>query len=243
MRHFGIIGYPLGHSFSPAYFNDKFKKEAISDAEYGSFPLEDISELKELINDHPEIKGLNVTIPYKEKVIPYLDHLESFAEVIGAVNTIKVTNGRLIGFNTDVGGFIKAIQPKLKPHHKNALILGSGGSSKAVKAGLDVLGMYFNVVSRSHDKGDLIYEKLKTSVIKEHELIINTTPLGMFPDIDTYPEIPYDELTSKHLCFDLVYNPVKTEFLKRAEAAGAKCFNGHDMLIGQAELSWKIWNA
>jgi shikimate dehydrogenase len=243
MRCFGIIGYPLGHTFSPDFFNDKFKSEAISDAEYSAYPLKDINDFKVLINEHPEIKGLNVTIPYKEKIIPYLDHLEPFAEVIGAVNTIKVTNDRLIGFNTDVGGFIKAIQPKLKPHHKNALILGSGGSSKAVKAGLDVLGMYFNVVSRSPHKGDLSYDELKASVIKEHELVINTTPLGMFPDIDTCPNIPYTELTPEHLCFDLVYNPAKTEFLKRAEAEGAVCFNGEVMLIAQAELSWKIWNA
>ena len=242
MRHFGIIGYPLEHSFSPGYFNEKFKHEGITDAEYSSFPVENISELKELINDHPEIKGLNVTIPYKEKVIPYLDGLEPFAQVIGAVNTIKVTNDHLIGFNTDVGGFIKAIQPKLKPHHKNALILGSGGSAKAVKAGLDVLGMYFKVVSRSSNKGDLLYSELNDSVIDEHELIINTTPLGMFPNMDSFPDIPYSKLTSKHLCFDLIYNPGKTEFLKRSSTMGAECFNGHEMLIAQAELSWKLWN-
>ena len=242
MRQFGIIGYPLGHSFSPGFFKNKFKKESINDAIYSSYPLKDICYFKELIKKNPAIRGLNVTIPYKEKIIPFLDHLEPFAEVIGAVNTIKVTQDHLIGFNTDVGGFIKAIQPRIKPHHKNALILGSGGSSKAVKAGLDVLGMYFTIVSRSNVSGDITYDDLNTSIIKNHQLIINTTPLGMFPNIDTFPAIPFAELTSDHLCFDLVYNPVKTEFLKRAEANGAECFNGYEMLIAQAELSWKIWN-
>ena len=242
MRRFGIIGYPLSHSFSPGFFNDKFKSESISDAEYSSYPLKDINDFKALINENPELRGLNVTIPYKEKIIPYLDHLEPFAEVIGAVNTIKVTKDHLIGFNTDVGGFIKSIQPKLKPHHKSALILGSGGSAKAVKAGLDVLGLYFKVVSRSDEKGDLSYAELNASVMNKHQLIINTTPLGMFPNTDSFPAIPFLELTPDHLCFDLVYNPVKTEFLKRAEAKGAECYNGHEMLIAQAELSWNIWN-
>ncbi|HIF15261.1 MAG TPA: shikimate dehydrogenase [Bacteroidetes bacterium] len=243
MRHFGIIGYPLGHSFSPAYFNEKFKKEDIKDAIYEAFPLKSIGKLQELLKDHPNIRGLNVTVPYKEKVIPYLDVLDPFADVLGAVNTIKVKDDRLIGFNTDVGGFIKAIQPKLKPHHKSALILGSGGSAKAVKAGLDVLGMYFKVVSRSEDKGDILYKDLNASIIGDHELIINTTPLGMFPEIKTYPDIPYAELRSKHLCFDLVYNPGVTEFLKKSSAMGAECYNGYEMLKAQAELSWKLWNA
>ncbi len=245
MTCFGLIGYPLGHSFSVSYFTRKFEDQGI-DASYRNFPLESISGFRELILNEPDLRGLNVTVPYKEKVIPHLDALNQTSRTIRAVNTIAFcrTGGRLslIGYNTDVIGFERSLKEHLRPHHTKALVLGTGGSSKAVVFVLDAMGIGYRRISRSRGEGLLNYEDLSRSVISEHSLIINTTPLGMVPDVDTCPGIRYDAISTDHLLFDLVYNPEKTLFLSRGEEQGATIVNGYDMLVYQAEASWEIWN-
>lgn len=246
MRRFGLIGYPLGHSFSAAFFSKKFKEEGI-DASYSNFPLESIADLKTLINKEKDLVGLNVTVPYKQEVIPYLNLLSPTAEAIQAVNTISFRRREgvleLVGDNTDVLGFRRSLEQYLKPHHSSALVLGTGGSSKAVLHVLDLLEIKYTRVSRTSGKDQIIYRDLNDELISKTSLIINTTPLGMYPGVETFPDIPYEALTSNHILFDLVYNPEKTEFLSRGEKQGAEIVNGHDMLIYQAEASWNIWNA
>lgn len=238
-RKFGLIGYPLSHSFSAQYFKLKFSNENITDAEYLSYPIENLGHIFNLFEKG--LLGLNVTIPYKEKVIPCLDGLDETAEKIGAVNTIKVSNGKIIGYNTDVYGFEKSITPYLvKKHSKNGLILGTGGASKAVAFVFDKLGYKVNFVSRT--KGDYSYEDLNQEIVENHGVIVNCTPLGTAPKIEEFPNIPYQFLSAKHLLYDLIYNPEKTVFLKKAEAQGATIKNGHEMLVLQAEKSWSIWN-
>lgn len=240
MRTFGLIGFPLSHSFSPGYFADKFEKENIRAASYGLFPLEKIDEVCSLLER--DIQGLNVTIPYKESVIPYLDGLDEEAEAIGAVNTIASRDGKWIGFNTDIYGFNTSLIPFLGDRLiEKALVLGSGGAAKAVVYGLNKLGIKPTLVSRS-DKGDLTYEDIDAAILDAHPLIINTTPLGMSPNIHTCPDIPYELLTEKHFLYDLVYNPKKTLFLNNGKQHGASIKNGYEMLCLQAEKSWSIWN-
>ena len=245
MRLFGLIGYPLGHSFSASFFGKKFSSEGI-DAEYRNFPLEDISEFRTLLNREPGLIGLNVTVPYKQDVIPFLDSLSSTADAIGAVNTISFRRAgdrvELAGDNTDVTGFRRSLEEHLEPYHKSALVLGTGGSSKAVVHVLEQLEIGITMVSRTPGKKQITYGELDNELLGKTTLIINTSPLGMYPKIETYPDIPYQALTPRHLLFDLVYNPEKTEFLSRGEKNGASIVNGHDMLIYQAEASWKIWN-
>lgn len=245
MKHFGLIGYPLGHSFSVSYFTSKFSKEGI-DADYRNFPLEKISAFESLVMTEPELTGLNVTVPYKEKIIPYLDALSKTARIIRAVNTIcfcrKEGRLALIGHNTDVKGFSTSLNEHLKGHHSSALVLGSGGSSKAVTHVLEELGIGFQMVSRHPGDGRISYEELRKGLLKQHPLIINTTPLGMYPNEDACPDIPYEDLTPDHLLFDLIYNPEKSLFLTRGEERGAAIVNGYDMLVYQAEGSWEIWN-
>lgn len=245
MRTFGLIGYPLGHSFSVAYFTRKFREEGIG-AIYRNFPLEDISEFEQLIRGAPELAGLNVTVPYKEKVVPYLDALGVTARSIRAVNTICICRREermaLIGHNTDIAGFRQSLEEHLGPQHDAALVLGTGGSSRAVRYVLNELGIPFKPVSRSRGEGVLGYDELDGHTVLNHRLIINTTPLGMHPHVDSLPGIPYDAVTPGHLLFDLVYNPEKTRFLAMGEKQGAAIVNGYDMLVYQAEASWKIWN-
>ncbi len=246
MRKFGLIGYPLSHSFSKRYFTDKFSREGITDVVYENYPLENIREFPELIRSVPELEGLNVTIPYKEKVIPFLNDLSGEAKVIQAVNTIKIrrTGGiRLTGYNTDVWGFETSLRPLLKPWHTFALILGTGGAAKAIEYVLKKLGIEVWFVSR-HPWGDraIRYNELTGQMLQKIKLIVNTTPLGMYPQTNLCPDIPYRFLTSEHLLYDLVYNPEETLFMKLGKERKATVVNGLQMLEQQAQRAWEIWN-
>ncbi len=243
MRTFGLIGYPLGHSFSKKYFTEKFEREGITGNAYELYPLEQIGQLEDLLVAHPGLAGLNVTIPYKEQVIPYLYSMSPVVKEIGACNCIRIEEGRLIGHNTDVIGFSKSLLPKLKPHHKQALILGTGGSSKAVTYVLNELGISFSQVSRTPAEGMIGYEEIDQSMLESHTLLINTTPVGMYPDIEKAPALPYQFIGAEHYLFDLVYNPERTMFLQQGALRDAAVENGADMLVIQAEASWEIWNS
>ena len=242
MKKYGLIGYPLSHSFSKKYFTEKFLNESITDASYELYPIADISALIGLLAEDPALVGLNVTIPYKEKVIPYLSELSPVVEAIGACNCIKISKGKLVGYNTDVIGFEKSLKKKLRPHHTKALILGTGGSSKAVQFVLNNLGISYIKVSRRKTAETITYEEIDEALLSTHTLIVNTSPLGMFPNIEECPAIPYQFLTASHYLFDLVYNPPKTTFLALGEKMGAAIENGSEMLVDQAEASWEIWN-
>lgn len=241
MRTFGLIGKSLQHSFSPRYFSEKFNKENIVNAEYLPFELEDISVFKDLLSSQKNLKGLNVTIPYKEVVIPFLDELSIAASTIGAVNTISFKDCKLIGDNTDVIGFKNSLTPLLKSSHKKALILGTGGASKAIQYVLNELSIPFQLVSRNSSKKTISYQD-SNDLIKSHTLIVNTTPLGTFPNLEESPKIAYEKVTTNHLMYDLVYNPEVTSFMKKSALNGATIKNGYEMLVMQAEASWKIWN-
>lgn len=239
---YGLIGNPLEHSFSKEYFTKKFKKEHI-EAEYLNFELKEISELPELWKEHPALVGLNVTIPFKEEVMEYLDDIDEVAKEIRAVNVLKLDNGKVIGYNTDYIGFQKSLEKVLKPEHQNALILGTGGVSQAVDYVLKQLEIPYRKVSRD-PSGDYIgYKQLTDNLVSECTLIINCTPLGTYPHEDECPPIPYEGITDKHLLFDMVYNPAETEFMKQGKKAGAETKNGREMLEIQAEEAWKIWNS
>ena len=243
MKLYGLIGYPLGHSFSKKYFTEKFAKLGILDTVYESFPIQTINELKIVLLSNPELCGLNITIPHKQAVLAFLDDDTRLANGLSACNCIKIIDGKLIGYNTDVIGFEKSLLTNLKPCHTKALVLGNGGAADAVKFVLNKLKIEFKVVSRKlHEDSDVVYTDIDEKLITQHQLIINTTPLGTFPNVDECPAIPYQFITSSHYLFDLVYNPVKTLFLKNGEAKGAIIKNGYDMLEIQAEESWRIWN-
>ena len=243
MKNFGLLGKNIDYSFSRGYFKDKFETNKL-DCSYNNFDLEKIEDFESLITSDIEITGLNVTIPYKQVVIPYLDAIDSEAQEIGAVNTIKIENGKLTGFNTDHYGFQQSLKAHLKPHHKKALILGTGGASKAIAYALKKLGICFEYVSRTKSHNvKYTYKSLATSGIEDYQIIINCTPLGTFPDIHKCPEIPYEHITSKHLLFDLIYNPEETLFLKQGNAKNATTLNGLEMLRLQAEKSWELWNS
>lgn len=246
MQKYGLIGYPLKHSFSIGYFNEKFKAENI-DAEYVNFEIPDINDFRKVIEENPNLCGLNVTIPYKEQVIPFLDELDKDTAKIGAVNVIKIIRlpkgkVKLVGYNSDIIGFTQSIEPLLQPHHKKALILGTGGASKAVYHGLNNLGIESTFVSRTkRDNKFLTYEELTPEVMASHTVIVNTTPVGMFPKVDFCPNIPYEQLTSAHLLYDLLYNPNETLFMKNGQVQGAVTKNGLEMLLLQAFAAWEIW--
>lgn len=244
MRKFGLIGYPLGHSFSQSFFATKFLKDGITDASYTNFPIEDITGITSLLKEIPDLKGLNVTIPYKEKVLPYLDEYNTVVKDTGACNCIKINNGKLSGYNTDVTGFQRSLESKRYSHHQKALILGEGGAAKAVAYVLHKLSIDFLYVVRKGElnSSKIYYEQLTPSVIRDHLLIINSTPLGMYPNTEQFPPIDYTALTNQHYLFDLIYNPEMTRFLEYGKQKGAITQNGLDMLIIQAEESWKIWN-
>jgi shikimate dehydrogenase len=243
MKQLGLIGYPLGHSFSGKYFSEKFEREGIEDYSYGLYPLVDMTEIEDLLKNTPGLVGLNVTIPYKEKVIAYLDNMSPVVREIGACNCIRIENGILTGHNTDVIGFSKSLLPQLQSHHQRALVFGTGGSSKAVHYALKELNIPYVQVSRRPGEGMMSYQEIDRDVILSHTLLINTTPLGMYPDIDRAPEIPYEFIGPNHYLFDLVYNPHRTKFLQEGSLRGAIVENGADMLVIQAEASWDIWNS
>lgn len=242
MRLFGLIGYPLGHSFSKTYFSKKFLEQGIVDCRYELFPIASITALPQLLKENRELNGLNITIPYKKEVIPYLTDSAIPGE-LDACNCIDISNGKLIGYNTDIVGFEKSFALKLRPHHTSALVLGTGGAASAVIYVLNKLGIQYRVVSRKQQAGaDLTYESLKNRDMADFPIIINTTPLGTFPAVEDCPDIPYQRLTDDHYLFDLVYNPATTLFLSKGAERGAQVQNGYDMLIFQAEEAWRIWN-
>ncbi len=245
MRTYGLIGYPLGHSFSQSYFAQKFERENATDAVYKRFEVADLQLLPDLLRD-TSLSGLNVTIPYKTAIIPFLDELDVMAKAVGAVNTIKfkIQNSKIntVGYNTDIIGFKQSLLPLLKPTHTKALVFGTGGASKAVCYVLQQLGIAYTLVGRDATQGGMLYQDLTAEILQQHLLLINTTPVGTFPDVNTYLSIPYTAITSQHVVYDLVYNPTETMFLQKAKAQGAVVKNGLEMLYLQAEAAWHIWN-
>ncbi|MBP7767940.1 MAG: shikimate dehydrogenase [Prevotella sp.] len=245
MDKYGLIGYPLGHSFSIGYFNEKFENEG-TDATYENFEIPSIEQFPEIIDTNPELRGLNVTIPYKEKVISYLDTLSPEARAIGAVNVIKVEHrGKKVvlkGYNSDVIGFTRSIEPLLERYHKKALILGTGGAAKAIDFGLKSLGLETLYVSRYERRGAITYQQVTAEVIREYSVVVNCTPTGMYPHADECPLLPYETMDSRTLLYDLIYNPDETMFLKKGKVQGATVKNGLEMLLLQAFASWQFWN-
>ena len=243
MRKFGLIGYPLSHSFSQGFFTEKFLTENITDAVYQNYPIETLAAFNLLWAENNELQGLNVTIPYKKAVIPFLDNPSTVVQAIAACNCIRKFNGAYYGYNTDVIGFEKSLLPFLKPHHTKALVLGTGGASAAVVWVLKKLQIKYLIVSRTSSDNTINYHDLTEAIVGEHKLIINTSPVGMHPNLDQAPEIPYEAINAEHHLYDLIYNPAETLFLKKGAAQGASTQNGLAMLHIQAEESWKIWNA
>ena len=241
---YGLVGFPLGHSFSRKYFAEKFSREGI-EAEYLNFELSSIDLIKDIIEKNENLKGFNVTIPYKQEIISNLDSMSRDAEVIGAVNVVKVTRANgivsLRGYNADVIGFTESIRPLLKPEHKKAMILGTGGASKAVRFGLESLGIETLYVSRTKREGAITYDDITAETLREYPVIVNCSPVGMFPHTEEAPALPYPHLTKNNLLYDLVYNPLETLFLKKGQEQGAITKNGLEMLHLQAEASWKFW--
>lgn len=247
MSKFGLIGYPLTHSFSKKYFSEKFSREGITDCSYENYPIETIEKVTELLL-MPELKGLNVTIPYKEQVIKYIQRLDPVAARVGAVNTIKLSidqSGLITtGYNTDVYGFSESLRPYLKEHHKQALILGTGGASKAVAYSLEQFGIEYVYVSRQKKHaGTIAYDEIDEALLSRYLLIVNSSPVGTYPNVSEAPLLPYALLTGRHLLFDLVYNPPETQFMKNGLKYGAMAANGYNMLTLQAEKAWEIWNS
>jgi shikimate dehydrogenase len=245
MDKYGLIGYPLGHSFSISYFNQKFKDEHI-DAVYENFEIPSIDLLPEILDSNPNLKGLNVTIPYKQKVIPFLDNISPEARAIGAVNVIKVIHDgkkiKLKGYNSDVIGFTQSIESMLERFHKKALILGTGGASKAIDYGLKSLGLETVFVSRYERPDTVQYQSITPEVVKEYNVIVNCTPLGMYPHTEECPLLPYEAMDNHTILYDLIYNPDETMFMKRGAEYGANVKNGLEMLLLQAFASWEFWH-
>jgi shikimate dehydrogenase len=243
VRQFGLIGFPLSHSFSKGYFANYFLKENILDAQYENYPIESIDFFTGLWNNNPSLQGLNVTIPYKKLVIPFLQHPSSVVQSIQACNCIKLHDGAFYGYNTDVIGFEQSLLPYLQPHHQKALIFGTGGAAAAVEWVLQKLGIAYQLVSRTASEGCIAYESLSPEIIEAHTLLIQTSPVGMYPNVDEAPNLPYEAISSKHHLYDLVYNPAETKFLALGAAQGATTQNGLEMLHLQADASWEIWNS
>ncbi len=242
-KRFGLVGRNINYSFSKGYFTDKFNSENFEGCTYENFDIQEIDGFTEIIKNTSDLKGLNVTIPYKEAVIPFLNKLSKKAALIGAVNTIKITKkGKLKGHNTDYYGFKKSLEPLLKSHHKKALILGTGGASKGVAFALDELDIPYTFVSREAKENAIDYNRINATTFDNFQIIINSTPVGTSPNTEAYPLIPYEYFTKNHIAFDLIYNPAETQFLKKAKEQGAQIKNGLDMLIFQAEKAWDIWN-
>ena len=243
MRRYGLIGYPLTHSFSQKYFTEKFELLGLPDCMYSNFSLKEMKELGPLLENQIDLYGLNVTIPYKKMVLDYVTDTTDVVAKIGACNCIHIHGKKITGHNTDVVGFEKSLQPFLKPHHTAALILGTGGASAAVEYVLEKLGIAFQFVSRKASENTVSYAQVNKEMILSHSLIINTTPLGMYPEVDFFPHIPYQYVTPQHHLYDLIYNPAKTKFLEKGSVQGATVQNGQEMLVLQAEESWRIWNS
>lgn len=243
-KRFGLLGRNISYSFSKGYFTDKFNKDKLFEGcTYENFDILEITAFPEIIERNTDLYGLNVTIPYKESIIQYLDKLSKKAAEIGAVNTIKFTKkAKLKGYNTDFYGFKKSLKPLLQPHHKKALILGTGGASKGVAYALKELGILYTFVSREAKEGVIDYDRINATTFDNYQIIINSTPVGTSPNTDAFPLIPYEYFTEKHIAYDLIYNPAETQFLKKAAAQGAQTKNGQDMLVFQAEKAWEIWN-
>ncbi len=246
MRTFGLIGFPLSHSFSKKFFTEKFNNEKIAGCRYELFPLERIEQFVDLLSSQPELHGVNVTIPYKVQVLPFLDEVDDAAKEIGAVNCVHIGRKNaerwIKGYNTDAYGFAESLKPLLKNHHKKALIFGDGGAAKAVKYVLNQLQIPYLVVTRNPTPDTVLYSAVTENILDEYKLLINTTPLGMSPNFDSCPLIPYQFVTDQHLAYDLVYNPEETKFLSLVKAQGGTIKNGLEMLYLQAERSWYIWN-
>lgn len=244
MKLYGLIGYPLGHSFSKQYFTEKFEREGLKDCFFDAFPIKTITEFNNVLDTNPDLKGLGVTIPYKEQVLPFVDELSEEVRFIGATNSIKITGKKLIAYNTDIIGFEQSFIKALQPSHTRALVLGTGGASKAVQYVLRKLGIQYLVVTRNEilNEGFINYSAIDEKVMDENRIIINCTPVGMSPNENAAPELPYYLITTNHYLYDLVYKPAKTLFLQKGEAMGAIIENGYEMLLIQAEASWKIWN-
>lgn len=244
MKLYGLIGYPLGHSFSKQYFTEKFEREGLTDCFFEAFPIKSIGEFMDLIAGNPSLKGLGVTIPYKEQVLPFVDELSEEVRYIGATNSIRIFGNKLIAYNTDIIGFEQSFTKRLLPIHTNALVLGTGGASKAVQYVLKKAGIGFLVVTRNESVKDgfIHYNSIDARIMQDYKVIINCTPAGMSPNENNAPQIPYELLTNQHYLYDLVYKPAKTLFLQKGEEMGAIVQNGYDMLLIQAEASWKIWN-
>ncbi|MDB5196047.1 MAG: shikimate dehydrogenase [Flaviaesturariibacter sp.] len=242
MKLYGLIGKTLSHSFSKGFFAEKFAATGVTDCAYENFELPSIDALQSLLDARQELCGLNVTIPYKEMVLPFLNEQTPAVKAIGACNCIKIENGKLTGYNTDAPGFKATLEPRLKAQHTHALVFGSGGASKAIQYILEELRIAYKVVSRKEVTGQLGYENIDDVVLEKYKLLINTTPLGMSPNVDNDPPIPYEYLTPEHLLYDVIYNPAETKFLRKGRERGAATCNGHEMLVNQAEESWRIWN-
>ncbi|MDM1397311.1 shikimate dehydrogenase [Myroides odoratimimus] len=242
-KRYGLIGKNIDYSFSRTYFAEKFEKLKDKKSIYVNFDLQNINEFSKILENHKDIKGLNVTIPYKQSIIPYLDSLSKKAKAIGAINTIQINKkGQLKGYNTDWYGFYHSLKPMLKFHHKRALILGTGGASKAIEYALKKLGIKYTFVSRTKEDYNLTYSELTEEIMNHYTIIINTTPVGTFPNIDQMPEVPVHLLSKRHIVYDLIYNPEETTLMKEAKVYGAKVKNGYEMLVLQAEKAYKIWN-
>jgi shikimate dehydrogenase len=242
MKRYGLLGRTLTHSFSKDYFAQKFAEQGLQDIVYENFELKNIGEFAQLLSAHADLKGVNVTIPYKEDVLQFLTARNEIVEAIGACNCIKIDGENLTGYNTDVIGFRNALEPQLKPQHKKALVLGTGGAAKAICYVLSGLGIETRLVSRRKEEGQCGYEDLGEELLSTHQIVVNTTPLGMYPNVNADPPVPYEFVTREHFFFDLIYNPPKTKFLEEAEKRGAQISNGQQMLIEQAEESWRIWS-
>ena len=243
MKRYGLIGYPLTHSLSQQYFTHKFTEEGIEDCMYERFSIPSITDLHEILHSHPDLRGFNITIPYKKEVLAFLTERSKAVEEVGACNCVKIEDGKLIGYNTDVIGFENSLVPFLKPSHNKALVLGTGGAALAIVYVLQKLGIDFKYVSRTATGDQFTYDDLDASVMAAYSLIINTTPLGMFPNIEACPDIPYALLTPAHHLFDLTYNPAASTFLSKGKKMGTTIQNGQQMFVEQAEQSWRIWNS
>lgn len=242
MSLYGLLGKTLKHSFSKSFFTEKFAKEGLTGYRYENFELENIGQLVGLLQQQPDLKGLNVTIPYKEAVLPFLHYPNEVVQAIGACNCIRIEGGKLSGFNTDVVGFRDSLVKRLQPQHTKALVLGTGGAAKAVLYVLEQLEIDAQVVSRNRSETAISYEDVNEDVLADHKLVINTSPVGMYPNVAEAPKLPYEAITPEHLLFDLIYNPEQTLFLKYGADRGAQTANGYEMLVGQALESWRIWN-
>ena len=244
MKQYGLIGKSLSHSFSAKYFTTKFEQEGITDCSFDLFELEDIEQVKDLLKNNPDLKGFSVTIPYKEAILPYLDEMNEVVEDIGACNCVKVEDGKLIGYNTDIDGFMSSFLAVMEMHHDSSIVLGNGGAAKAVIHSLEQWSLDPLVVARNpKNENELPWNELTEEMVNQHKIIINTTPVGMFPNVDECPDIPYAGIDRFHLVYDLIYNPEKTLFLEKAEQQDATIKNGMEMLEQQAETAWIIWNA